>query len=125
MTKRRRNKHLSLMLTEEEFEYFKKKKIESGVDNYTDFIMKAVTYLQIVNVDTSPIIELSWEVNKIGVNINQMAKVANMTGSVSYNDINRLREQIDNIEKLINDSLEVVAATKEGKIYGIYKNKAY
>lgn len=43
------------------------------------------------------------EINCIGQNINQIAKVANARQSVYLTDIMQLQEQVKNIEDLVND----------------------
>ncbi len=49
--------------------------------------------------------ELAGEVNKIGVNINQIAKFANETGGIYPSEISRVKELIDDIWQLLKSSL--------------------
>ena len=51
----------------------------------------------IVNVDTAPLEDLYYEMHKIGVNINQIAKIANTNGSISRKEFDELKGKVDDI----------------------------
>jgi hypothetical protein len=123
MTKRTRNRHLSLMLSDEEFEFFKQQKDRSGVSNYTDFLMKVVSQSQVISVDTRPLLALAEQVSKIGVNVNQVAKIANITRSVFEDDVRLLQEKIYEMDGLINSAIGVLSNARESDFYGLCKNK--
>jgi phosphatidylinositol kinase/protein kinase (PI-3 family) len=114
MQNRTRNKQLNLKFTENELNYFKKKKEISKVNNYTDFLLKTVANCRIYVIDTKPLLILANEVNKIGVNINQIAKVVNTTGSIYKNEIEDLQEKISNIENTLSDLLKKFDEVKRG-----------
>jgi hypothetical protein len=123
MAKRTRNRHLSLMLSDEEFEFFKQQKYRSGVSNYTDFLMKVVSQSQVISIDTRPLLVLAEQVSKIGVNVNQVAKIANITRSVFEDDVRLLQEKIDEMDSLINSAIGVLSNVRESDLYGLCKNK--
>lgn len=125
MAKRTRNKHLSLMLTDEEFDFFKQRQKLSGIRNYTDFLIKTVANSQVINIDTRPFLVLAEQINKIGVNINQIARVANTTGCIYENDISLLRDRITEIENLVNAAMVDMSNLREGGFNGICKNKTH
>lgn len=124
MTKKRtRNKQILLRFSEEEFQIFKEKKEKTKLRNYTDFVLRAVYKLPVFVVDVKPILEVSQEINYIGNNINQIAKIANTTGNIYENDIKDLQLQLEKISNIVQKSLGVLTSAREGKIQnGIYKN---
>lgn len=86
MQNRTRNRQLNLKFIDDEFEYIKAKKDLAQSQNYTDFILKIAIHSNIYNIDTMPLIEVAKEINKIGVNINQIAKVVNTSGNIYENE---------------------------------------
>ena len=114
MQNRTRNKQLNLKFTDEELNYFKKKKKLSSVNNYTDFLLKTVANCRIYTIDTKPLLALVNEVNKVGVNINQIAKVINTTRSVYQNDITELQQKIAVIEDKLSDLMRKIDTVKRG-----------
>lgn len=85
--------------------------------------MRAVYKLPVFVVDVKPILEVSQEINYIGNNINQIAKIANTTGNIYENDIKDLQLQLEKISNIVQKSLGVLTSAREGKIQnGIYKN---
>lgn len=111
------------MLSDEEFEFFKQQKYRSGVSNYTDFLMKVVSQSQVISIDTRPLLVLAEQVSKIGVNVNQVAKIANITRSVFEDDVRLLQEKIDEMDSLINSAIGVLSNVRESDLYGLCKNK--
>ena len=51
----------------------------------------------IIKPDYSEIKEMNYELHKIGVNINQIAKKVNESGHISSGEINQLKEMMDAI----------------------------
>jgi hypothetical protein len=119
MQNRTRNRQLNLKFTEEEFNFITKKKETAKVQNYTDFIMKIATQSQLVIIDTKPLLEVAYEVNKIGVNVNQMAKVANTSGSIYKGEFENLKNRIDELEGIIQKCFDTFVKTKEGEFDGL------
>ncbi len=56
------------------------------------------------------------EINKIGVNINQIAKIANTGRDVNYNMVLVLKQYIDEMRAIINK------AFIKGADYGVHKD---
>lgn len=69
-----------------------------------------------INVDTTPLIETAKEINKIGVNINQIAKVINTTGNVYENEIRDLQNKIKRLEKIMADAYSCFIKAKNGEL---------
>jgi hypothetical protein len=63
-----------------------------------------------------PLIEVAKEVNKIGVNINQIAKIINTTGNVYENEIKDLQNKIKRLEEITSDAYSYFIKLKDGKL---------
>ena len=61
------------------------------------FIRKMLIDEVIVNADTTPLEEIFYEMHKIGVNVNQIAKVANTNGTISHAELDDLKRKVDEI----------------------------
>lgn len=116
MQNRTRNRQLNLKFTDDEFEYIKAKKDLAQSQNYTDFILKIAAHSNIYSIDTMPLIEVAKEVNKIGVNINQIAKIINTTGNVYENEIKDLQNKINRLEEITSDAYSYFIKLKDGKL---------
>lgn len=119
MQNRTRNRQLNLKFTEEEFNFITKKKETAKVQNYTDFIMKIATQSQLVIIDTKPLLEVAYEVNKIGVNVNQMAKVANTSGSIYKSEFENLKRSIDDLEEIVQQCFDIFVKTEKSGFNGL------
>ena len=71
-------------------------------------------------VDYSELQQLKWEVNKIGNNINQIAKLANQFEEISQEDIDDLLDLIHQVEWLVSNKLKD-EISKERKTNGIHE----
>jgi hypothetical protein len=116
MQNRTRNRQLNLKFTEEEFNFITKKKETAKVQNYTDFIMKIAAQSQVIVVDTKPLLEVANQINKIGVNVNQMAKIANTTGKIYSNEFEDLKKKISEMESIVEKTFDVFVKAKEGQL---------
>ena len=54
----------------------------------------------VIYTDTTNIKEMNWQLHKIGVNINQIAKKVNTTGAIYSDDIKELKERLEEIWQL-------------------------
>ena len=98
---RKRNERLYVMVTSEEKEIIKGKMRKSGMTNLGEFIRLALTYTNIINVDISAMRDLSYEINKIGVNINQIAKAVNTRKSFFLSEMKEINEKMELIQSMI------------------------
>ena len=102
---RTRNVQLILRVTPEEHEFIKKKMALIHTDNFNAYARKILIYGYVIEVDLSKYHELANEVNKIGVNINQIAKVANETRGISPQSIDQLQQEVEKVWQLLKLSL--------------------
>lgn len=101
MPNRKRNIQLSIRLTEEEKNLFLQKMQLTSSKNISHFIRKCVLEKEIYEIDCTPFLELSWEISKIGTNVNQIAKKANTTSKIELEDIEKIKKDIVSIEKKV------------------------
>lgn len=118
--KRFRTKQRLLRLTGEENELLKRRINVSPYDNFQNYARHMLLAGEIHYVDYSELQQLKWEVNKIGNNINQIAKLANQFEEISKEDIDDLLDLIHQIDLLVSNKLKE-EISKERKTNGIHK----
>lgn len=101
-------KHLGkgklLYFNEDEWEFILKKSNELNI-NTTNYIKRMVLNGYIVEYNLDKINDLIYEINKIGVNINQIAKKANETDNVYKSDIEELQRRMDELWHILKSYL--------------------
>ena len=111
-----------LRFSEEEYKDFQRKFKDSKKKNYTDFVISSVRKIPIFVVDVKPLLALSEQISKIGVNINQIARVTNTTRNIYENDVNELQEDIEKISSLIKENLKTWSRIGVGNFNGLHEN---
>jgi hypothetical protein len=111
-----RNKRITLRFTEDEKEFIDKKKAQTDIQGYSDFFIRAVANCNFFTVNTLPLLEVANQISKVGTNINQIAKIANMTNSVNETALRNLVKHIQEIDAIIDDTLGFLIRAKEGEI---------
>jgi len=106
--RRTRNIQMIVRVTSEEKEFIMEKMQQSGVRTFNIYALLMLMGGEINNVDLTHYHELAKEVNKIGVNINQIAHVANASGNISAGEIENLKERVDDIWQLLKSSLSAL-----------------
>lgn len=99
---RTRKERLTLRMSEKEKEFLLEQMEKSRYGTFIEFILKAVSEKDIIVLDTAPLLDIAAELNKIGVNINQIAKIANSTGTISPEKIQYLKNEINRTELMID-----------------------
>lgn len=110
---RTRNVQLILRVTPQEHDHIKKKMALIGTNNFNAYARKMLIDGYVIEVDLSQYHELAGEVNKIGVNINQIAKIANETGGISQPQIDRLQQEVEQIWRLLKSSLSELQSASQ------------
>ena len=108
MQNRKRAVQLIVRVTAEEKDHIYKKMELYGTENFNAYARKMLIDGYVVKVDTAHFQELAHEVNKIGTNVNQLARVANTAGTVTKNDISRVQELVNEIWQLLKSSLSAL-----------------
>lgn len=102
MGKRRlRNKEISFRVTEYEHRRIMEQFSASGKLTLREYMTAAAINTYIINVEHKEIKELSYEINRIGNNINQIAHKVNVDDRVSLAQIRELQEDMDMIWRLL------------------------
>ena len=94
-----------MRVTPEEKDFISKKMELCNAGNFNAFARKMLINGYIVNIDLDKFQQLAGEVNRIGNNINQIAKISNTTGIIFGDDIQKLKEMVDEIWRLLKSSL--------------------
>ena len=84
MNNRKRNVQIKFRVTEEERSLIEEKMKQVPTRNMEAYLRKMAIDGYIIQVDHSDIKKMTAELQKIGVNINQIAKRANTTGNVQH-----------------------------------------
>lgn len=103
-TKRIRSVPVKFYATQEETYIIDKKASESKLDR-SKYLRKVALGQQIVNLDMSYLNNLIYEINKIGTNINQIAKHANGYNVLYKSDIKDIQDKMDKIWDKISEVL--------------------
>ena len=109
--KRKRPVQKLIRLTEEENRFISTKIAESGMTNFNTFarIMLIMGEVKILNFEE--LRELRKEINRIGVNINQVAKKVNEDDQVSLNELSQILE----LQKYLKDTVSQFIQKQENQ----------
>lgn len=88
------------MVTEEEKKIILAKMAQCKTENMGAYLRKMAIDGYVIKIDYSALKKHTLELNKIGVNINQIAKRLNQTNRVFYQDIIEIKRMMDEIWKL-------------------------
>ena len=105
MAERKRNKEIHFYVTEEERKLIRRKMIESKTKNMGAYLRKMAIDGYIIQIDHADIKAMTAEIQKIGVNVNQIAKRVNSTDSVYQEDIEEIKGVLAEIWRLQRLSL--------------------
>lgn len=109
--KRKRPVQKLIRLTEEENRFISTKVAESGMTNFNAFarIMLIMGEVKILNFEE--LRELRKEINRIGVNINQVAKKVNEDGQASLTELSQILE----LQKYLKDTVSQFIQKQENQ----------
>ena len=96
---------LRVTVTPEERELVEQKMVLLHTRNFSAYARKMLIDGYIVNMDTTDIRVQTAEIQKIGANVNQIAKRVNATGSVYQEDIEEIKGVLAEIWRLQRLSL--------------------
>ena len=105
MPNRKRPIIMRLAVTEDEKKLIEEKMKILGTHNFGAYARKMLIDGYIIKVDYSEQRKLAAEVNKIGVNINQVCKRINETGRAFAEDVSELKSRMEDIWRLLKSSL--------------------
>ena len=100
MNNRKRNVQIKFRVTEEECGLIEEKMKQVPTSNMEAYLRKMAIDGYIIQIDHSDIKKMTAELQKIGVNINQIAKRANATGNMYQEDIEEIKGALKEIWRL-------------------------
>lgn len=102
---RTRNNPAFLWLTEDEKALIYQKMRQAGTDNFSAYARKMLIDGYVIQLDYSDVKKMTAEIQKIGVNINQIARRVNATSTVYEADIQEIKERLAQIWQLQQSTL--------------------
>ena len=105
MQNRARAVQIIIRVTPDEKALIQKKMEQLGTDNFSRYARKMLIDGYVIHIDLSEFQPLADAVNRVGVNINQIAKTVNATGTIFGDDMQQLKEMMDEIWRLLKSSL--------------------
>lgn len=94
-----------IRLSEAENELINKKVAASVQDNFQNFARLMLINGEVKFVDYSELCTLNSQVNRIGNNVNQVAKLAHLFSEISPAEIEELKEMLQEMKQLITETL--------------------
>lgn len=94
---RERDKKLTVYVTENERTIIHKNVRIAGCKSFEEYALLMLSRGYLINVDTDGLDKLTYEVNKIGVNINQIAHKVN---AADYATKERVEEAINSLKRI-------------------------
>lgn len=105
MANRKRDIQKKFCVNEEEEKMINEKMQQIGTKNFGAYARKMLIDGYVIKTDYTTIKNLIKEVNKIGVNINQVAKKVNETNRIYDEDIKELKGDLEQVWQLLKSSL--------------------
>ncbi len=105
MANRKRKNQILFCVTDEEKQMIQEKMKSLGTTNMGAYLRKMAIDGYIIKVDYSEQRKLAAEVNKIGVNINQICKRINSTERIYAEDISELKSRMEDVWQLLKSKL--------------------
>lgn len=99
---RKRDIVKKIRVTEEEEKLIKEKMLLIPTTNFNSYAVKMLIDGYVIKYDFKEIKNLTGQIGKIGSNINQVAKRANESRSVSESDVKELLKMLYDIQVLLN-----------------------
>ena len=108
MTEVKRNRYIEkkIRLRPDENNYIKNKMDNAGRKNFNAFALEMLIQGQVNIVDFKSLSDLKIAIDRVGKNINQIAKKANETGDVSKSDIDETKKLLKEIETVVYQSIQ-------------------
>ncbi|MBW9299095.1 plasmid mobilization relaxosome protein MobC [Lactococcus raffinolactis] len=108
MTEVKRNRYIEkkIRLRPDENNYIKNKMDNAGRKNFNAFALEMLIQGQVNIVDFKSLSDLKIAIDRVGKNINQIAKKVNESGDVSKSDIDETKKLLKEIETVVYQSIQ-------------------
>lgn len=103
---RKRNIRKEVNFSEQDYHYIESKMKKAGVKTFQNYARKMLLLGSVVTIDFSELIGVKQEINRIGVNINQIAKYVNVSEEVTQEELQALKNSLAEINDLITSKLK-------------------
>lgn len=110
--KRRRTIRRVLSLTDRENAALDRKIKRSGYETFQAFAFMMLFDGEVFFQDFSELNHLNYEIGKLGNNINQLAKAANIYKQVSPDDVQELTDELEKLRELVEEKLNNLTRRK-------------
>ena len=111
--KRYREIQRKMRVTPRENELIKERMELHGFKNFNTYARYMLLTGEVVTVDYSELIKLRTEINRIGTNINQLAKYVNTTEEITLENFQNLQTSLAEVKRLMDDSFDKEVAMIE------------
>lgn len=98
---------MKVRINESERQLIKRKMAEVNLKNFNTFARYMLTTGKVTTIDYSELTQLRTEINRIGVNINQIVKYINMSEEVSKDDYKLLLDSLSEVKSLLVKTIEL------------------
>lgn len=105
MANRSRKIQINFSVSEEEKALIDKKQKQSGIENKGAFYRKMLIDGYVINTDITAIKQVTVAMNRIGNNVNQIARYANQNRRINQKDITYLNERMDELWQFLKSTL--------------------
>ena len=105
VARRTRPVQMIVRMSQEEKDFIMKKVKQAGHDNFNLYALKMLIVGEIKNVDLTHYQELAKEVSRIRTNINQITKSVNTHGRIYEQQIEEVKNRMEDIWQLLKSSL--------------------
>lgn len=102
-----------IRFSKEENRLIKKKIDESFFPNFQNFALHMLIQGEVRHIDYSELKQLTTEVHKIGININQVTRLANQFNEISSTDIQELKNELNALTETVQSNLATLIKQKE------------
>ena len=102
-----------MRVTPRENELIKERMELHGFKNFNTYARYMLLTGEVVTVDYSELIKLRTEINRIGTNINQLAKYVNTTEQITLENFQNLQSSLAEVKRLMEDSFDKEVAMIE------------
>ena len=108
MTEVKRNRYIEkkIRLRPDENNYIKNMMDNAGRKNFNAFALEMLIQGQVNIVDFKSLSDLKIAIDRVGKNINQIAKKVNESGDVSKSDIDETKKLLKKIETVVYQSIQ-------------------
>lgn len=88
---------VTFRLSPEEYEFVKKKAALSGSKNLSCYLRKMAITGRIIKYNGEEFSDIKKGISRIGNNVNQIAVRVNKTGSIYYDDLQEIKEKVNEL----------------------------